>query len=154
MAVPINKGRSLVTSALSPSSAYSRVFGLACKAAAGVGADDFAYSPPIAAGFWLRSMSIWYGGSDLVNPCGGTIYISAGAGVPTGEIIATSWEIVVPFWAGTTKPAIMVQGLEGYLSWPMNRLYKGEALRFGLSIDNFSAVRPFWVNAWFEVSEG
>jgi len=150
----ITRGSRLVTGAKNPASVYSRVFGLACKAAAGIGVGDFAYSPPHGKNFWLKFMSIWYGGSDPAADCGGTIYISSGTGIPTGEQIATQWQIIVPFWAGTTKPAIMVLGREGYLSWPMNRLYAGEALRFGMSIENGSAVRPFWVNAWFEISEG
>lgn len=150
----VNKAQQLTAGVVRPTSGYSRVFGLACKAAVGVGAGDFAYSPPMGRSVWLRFMSIWYGGSDSANNCAGTIYVSSGTGVPTALIISTQWEIVVPFWAGTTKPAIMVQGREGYLSWPMSRPYTGESRRFGLRIENGSASRPFWVNVWFEIAEG
>lgn len=147
--------RGIVTpSALRPASYESRVFGLACKTIAGIGADDFAYSPPVGVPVRLLFVGIWYGGADLVNCCGGTINISFGTGVPDRETVATRWDKVVPFWAGTTKPSIMVQGQAGYLHMPMNRLFTGEALRFGLAIENFSAARVFWVNVWFEISEG
>lgn len=137
-----------------PGSQYSRVFGLACKANAGIGADDFAYSPQLGENFWLKFLSIHYCGGLAADLTSGTIYISFGTGVPSGEIVATRWEILLPFWGGTTKPAIMVQGIEGYLWFPMNRLFKGEALRFGLAIENGSGTRPFWVNVFFEISEG
>lgn len=138
----------------SPKSVYSRVFGLAAKAAAGAGNSDSAYSPAVGNHFWLRFVGIWFGCSDLVNPVGGTIYLTFGSGVPTETIIVNDWEIVIPFWAGTTKPAIMVYGHGQYLSFPMNRLFTGESLRFGLCVENASADRPFWVNTWFEISEG
>ena len=154
MAKLVSTNQRIITGVTNPTAGYSRAFGLACKANAGIGVDDFAYSPPMGVPFRLLFMSLWYGGSDLTNQCGGTIYITFGTGVPTHEIVATTWEIIVPFWAGTTKPAIMVQGLEAYLYWPMNRLFTGEALRFGLAIENFSDTRPFWVNVWFEISEG
>ena len=150
----LNEGQPLRRAVLAPGGAYSRVFGLACKANAGIGNDDFAYSPPVGNRFWLRWMSLWFGGGNA-STCAGTIYISSGLGVPAnGEVVALRWEMVIPFWSGTTKPAIMLQGREGYLWWPMNRLYRGEGLRFGLAIENGSATRPWWVNAWFEISEG
>lgn len=144
----------LVTGVTNPLSGYSRVFGLSCKVLAGVGVMDFAYCPPLGKNFWLKFMSIHYCGGAVADPCGGTIYISAGTGIPVAATIVAQWEIIVPFWAGTTKPAIMVQGVDQYLWWPMNRLYTREALRFGLCIENFSDTRVFWVDVWFEISEG
>lgn len=150
----VSQGQPIRRAVWSPGAGYSRVFGLACKADAGIGADDFAYSPKIGNRFWLRFMSLWYGGGEADN-CAGTIYITSGEGVPpNGEVVALRWDMVIPFWSGTTKPAIMLQGREGYIWWPMNRLYEGKELRFGLAIENGSATLPWWVNVWFEVSEG
>lgn len=154
MAKLLSKQQRIQVGVKNPGSEMSRVFGLACKANAGVGNNDFAYSPVIGQKFWLKYMSLWFGGGDPTTTCAGTIYISYGTEIPTGEIVATRWEIIVPFWAGTTKPAIMLQGQSGYLWWPMNRLFTGQPFRFGMSIENGVATRPWWVNAWFEISEG
>lgn len=149
-----NKSQRIVTGVTTPKSVYSRVFGLACKAGAGVGNSDFTYSPQLGNNVWLLFMSLWYGGGDHTGNCAGVIHLTQGAGTPTEVVAATQWDYIVPFWAGLTKPGIMVQGREGYLSWPMKRPYKGEAMRLALVIENGSAALPFWVNAWFEVSEG
>jgi len=154
MAILRNKDQRIVTGVTNPGSVYSRVFGLACKAAAGVGNPDYAYSPVIGQNFWLKGMWIWWGGGDPGETCGGTIYVSFGTDIPNGEMIAMVWEQIIPFWAGTTKPAIMVQGQSGYLWWTMNRLFRGQPFRFGMTIENGVATRPWWVNAWFEISEG
>lgn len=144
----------IVNGVLHPRGRGSRVFGLSCKAAAGIGVADFAYSPPLGKEFWLLFVGIHYCGATPADFVMGNIYISFGVGVPTGGIIATQWEILIPFWAGTTKPAIMVIGIDQFLSFPMSRLFKQQALRFGLSVENGSATRPFWVDAWFQISEG
>jgi len=154
MAKLINRNQRVLTGVKNPESGYSRVFGLACKAAAGVGVDDLAYSPPVGSPFWLRRLSLWFGSEDPTANTGGTVYIAAGTGIPTAENLVQRWDLVVPFWAGTTKPALMVRGAQGFLTWPMNRLYTGEALRFGMVIENGYAVGTFWVNTWFEISEG
>ena len=154
MPVLINKPQSIRVGVKNPNPGYSRVFGLACKAAAGIGADDFAYSPPLGANFWLLGVGIWFGSEDPTQNTGGTIYIATGTGVPVAGQIATQWELVIPFWAGVTKPAIMVRGANQFLWFPMKRLYPAEALRFGMMIENGYAVGTFWVNAWFEISEG
>lgn len=150
----INRDRRIITGVRSPESVYSRPFGLACKTAPGIGNTDNAYSPPLGKSFYLKFMGVWYGGGDPAAICGGTIYISTGTGIPVGEDISTRWEILIPFWAGTTKPAIMVIGQSDYIFWPMNRLFEQKARRFGLRIENGTATNPFWVNVWFEISEG
>lgn len=154
MAKLLSRQQRIQVGVKNPGSELSRVFGLACKAAPGVGNNDSAYSPALGQRFWLKFMSLWFGGDDPATYCGGTIYISVGTGIPTGEVIATQWEIIIPFWAGTTKPAIMMLGPSCYLWWQMNRLYTGQALRFGMTIENGIATTPWWVNAWFEISEG
>lgn len=154
MAKLATNNQRIITGVTHPESSYSRVFGLSCKVVAGLGNDDFAYSPPMGQNFWLRFVSIHYCGGLAADLAGGLITVSFGTGVPTTEIVATSWEILIPFWAGTTKPAIMVQGIDQYMFFPMSRLFAREALRFGLRIDNFSDTRPFWVDVFFEISEG
>jgi len=137
-----------------PRSVYSRVFGLSCKANAGVGVESHTHSPIVGDLFWLEFLGIHFCGGDDGLVAAGNIYITFGQGVPSGEDIATRWERVVPFWAGLTKPAIMVQGISDYIWFPMRRLFEGNQLRFGMAIENGSGVMPFWVNAWFEISEG
>jgi hypothetical protein len=154
MAKLVNKPQAIRAGVMYPNPGYSRVFGLACKAAAGIGVNDFAYSPPIGAPFRLLGVNLWFAGDKTEKFTGGTIYIATGTGVPTAGQIATQWEIVIPFWAGLTKPAIMVRGAAGTLDWSMNRLYVAEALRFGMTIENGYALGTFWVNAWFKISEG
>ena len=154
MAKLLLRNQQLIYGTLYPRGVYSRVFGLSCKVLAGIGNDDLAYSPPLGATFWLVFVGIHYCGGLAADPCAGTIYISFGTGVPTGNIVATVWEILIPFWAGTTKPAIMVQGTDQYLWFPINRPFTREALRFGMVIENGSATRPFWVDTFFGISEG
>ncbi len=154
MAKLATKDQRLAAGVTRPRAVYSRVFGLACKANAGVGVSDFTYSPQLGNNVWLQFMSLWYGGGDHTGNCAGIIHLTQGSGTPTEVVAATRWEYIVPFWAGLTKPGITVQGREGYLSWPMNRPYRGEAMRFALVIENGSGAFPFWVNVWFEVSEG
>jgi len=149
-----NKLQSIQVGVQNPIAEYSRTFGLACKAKAGIGEKDFAYSPPMAKNFWLLGVGIWFGSEDPMQNTGGTIYIAAGTGTPTASVIATEWEIVIPFWAGTTKPAIMVRGANQFLRFPMKRLYIENMSRFGMTIENGYAVGSFWVNSWFEISEG
>ncbi|MBA7479330.1 hypothetical protein ES707_14764 [subsurface metagenome] len=150
----VNKPQPIRAGVQYPTAGYSRTFGLACKAAAGIGDSDFAYSPPLGTPFWLLGVGIWFGSEDPAQNTGGTIYIATGTGIPVAGQIATQWELVIPFWAGTTKPAIMVRGANQFLWFPMTRLYKAEALRFGMTIENGYAEGTFWVNSWFEISEG
>lgn len=150
----LNSSQHILTGVKYPRSRYSRCIGLAAKAAAGVGATDIAYTPALGNWFWILNMHVWWGGSDLNNVCGGNIWIAYGTGVPTAGIMLAQWTPLVPFYAGTTKPAIQVFGLHDYFWFEMKRRFETESMRLGLHISNGYAARPFWVNVWFEISEG
>jgi len=150
----LTKKQQFAVATMSPSGFYSRPFGLSCKATAGLGNTDFAYGPSIGNTFWLRHMSIHYMGGLPADLCGGTIIVSCGVGVPTIATVVNDWEFLIPWWAGTTKPSMLVLGTDQFMVFPMNRLFTREALRFGLYINNGSDTRPFYVDAFFEISEG
>ena len=149
-----NKNQQIISGVTSPQSPYSRAFGLACKASGIVGTSDFAYSPTLGNSFVVKGLSISWCGALINQITGGTILVSFGTGIPDAETVATRWENLVPFWAGTTKPSIQVLGQSGDIFIPMNRLFRFDALRFGMVIETGFNQVNFWVNAWFEISEG
>ena len=154
MAKIVTRDQRIVTAGKNPASVYSRLFALSCRATAGMGNSDLAYSPPLGGTFWLKFISLHYFGGLPADPCSGMIFMSFGTGIPNADMVTVRWEQLIPFWSGPIKPTFVVQGFDQYLSWPINRLFQREALRFGMWIGNGSDTRSFSVNAFFEISEG
>lgn len=137
-----------------PKSVYSRVVNLELHIPAGIGNGDFAFTPALGNNIWLLRVDVWFLRNDTGGQIGGFVYIGAGSAVPAhGGVIAMRWDLIVPNYSGA-KPGLWWQGVDGHVGWDMRKLYTGEARRFGVSIENFSATLNWVALVSFVISEG
>jgi len=132
----------------------SRAIALELHLAAGVGNDDFCYTPTLGNRLWLHKIDIWCYCANAGVLIGGFFYIMFGTSIPVaaGEV-ATRWNRIVPLSCGQ-KPGFRWFELEAFhRSFTMARLFSEHELRFGVTIEN--GFNQQWeATVAFEISEG
>lgn len=139
---------------LHPKPAYSRVINLTLQVPAGMGASDYAVTPPVGGKVWLMNVTLNTMSQTRANVFGGFIYISTGTDKRVdAELIAVRWEPVIRNYGGP-KPGFYYTGFGDSYSWNMMRFFEGSGRRFGAMAANLFPD-DHW-RAWisFELSEG
>lgn len=139
---------------LHPKPAYSRVINLTLQVAAGIGADDYAVSPPMGNRIWLLGVDLVILNMDVDVVCSGFFYISTGMDRnANAEKIATQWDPIIRNYGGP-KPAFYYSGIRDKFHWDMMKFYEGAGRRFGVVAESLTDIKGFraWVS--FEISEG
>lgn len=139
---------------LHPKPAYSRVINLTVQIPAGLGADDYAVSPPIGNRVWLLGVDLFVFSLEVDIVASGFIYISTGTEQKvTKEFIATKWDQVIRNYCGP-KPGFYYSGIRDQFHWDMMRFYEGSGRKFGVLAQNLTEIIGWraWVS--FQISEG
>lgn len=139
---------------LHPKPAYSRVINLTLQIPAGLGADDFAVSPPVGNRVWLLGVDLFILTKEIDVVCSGFIYISTGTDKRvTAPMIATQWDPVIRNYGGP-KPGFYYSGIRDHFHWDMMQFYEGAGRRFGAMAESLVDVISWraWIS--FEISEG
>lgn len=152
--VIVGRGQQEEMRRLHPRPAYSRVINLTLQVAAGIGADDYAVSPPIGNRVWLLGVDLVILNMDVDVVCSAFFYISTGTDKKVnGEKIATEWDPVIRNYGGP-KPGFYYSGIRDQFHWDMMKFYEGSGRRFGAVAESLTEIKGFraWVS--FEISEG
>ena len=139
---------------LHPKPVYSRVINLTLQVPAGIGAEDFAVSPPVGNRIWLLGVDLIILNMDVDVVCSGFIYISTGTDKRvTAPMIATQWDPIIRNYGGP-KPGFYYSGIRDQFHWNMMKFYEGSGRRFGAVAENLTDIKGWraWIS--FEISEG
>lgn len=84
-----------------------------------------------------------------------SFYVRHGSGVPTSPDDILRWENILPVWLWGNPLATWTAGqvFEPF-EWEMDRLFEGEAHRFGIWVDVGGVVPILSTYASFQISEG
>lgn len=150
----VNTNQQVRTAGLNPAAVYSRTVNLYLCFDAGLGLDDFQFTPPLGNNLWLLEMQMTCMPNSVVNKGQAFIYVMAGSEkVPTLDLVLNQWQPVIPNY-GAAKPGFQFYGLQQQFRWPMKRRFEGNAIRFGAVVASLSATvaMRFWISFLF--SEG
>ncbi len=154
MSKAVNVSQQVRTAALRPDPAYSRQIALELHVPAGLGAEDFCFTPPLGNSLILYGIDLWMRCPDPPAFMGGFIYLMSGTGKPStaGKMIM-GWDHIVPLSCGV-KPGIgLYYCSHTELHFTMKKRYMFDAIRFGAAAEN--GFNQDWdATLLFEISEG
>jgi len=137
-----------------PAPVQSRVIALELHAPAGVGSDDFCYTPKLGNRLWLYAIDVWAFCSAPGALYGGFFYLTFGTGEPrSGEEIAVQWTPIIPLYCGIKKGFRWFGCGEQSRRFTMAKLFTNDELRFGAVIENFGQ-QTWETTIAFEIAEG
>lgn len=141
-------------SALKPAQRESRVIALELHAPAGIGNEDFCFTPKLGNRLWLYTIDIWIFCTNPGPGIGGFFYFTYGTGEPkSGEDVAVRWTPIIPLRCGI-KPGFMWSDCASFhRHFSMARLFTNDELRFGVVVENGGA-QAWAATVAFEISEG
>lgn len=150
----VNKSQQVVTSGLSPISAYSRVISAGLEVPAD-GAWHFAATPKLGQRFWLLAVQVWCFPRPYGPPQATEFEVRTGQETPPPAGDIENWENILPlhFPDGTMSSWSLDTGRD-YISWGMKKLYKTVPRRLGIRARRADGFDDdgLWVS--FEISEG
>lgn len=150
----VNRPQTIRAGVKNPTSGYSRVIALELHAPAGIGAEDFCYTPQLGNRLWLYAIDVWAYCSQPGALYGGIFYITFGTGEPqSGGDIAVRWEKIVPLFCGDKPGFRWFTCGEMHRRFTMGKLFTNDELRFGVVIENFSN-QSWETTIAFEIAEG
>ncbi|MBA7679124.1 hypothetical protein ES703_87407 [subsurface metagenome] len=139
---------------LHPKPAYSRVVQLELIVPQGLGNSIYRITPPLGDRLWLLSVKLVTLSHEIDVMIGGFIYITTGTTrEPSESVVATEWEQIIPSTGGM-KPGLTYKGFRDQYHWTMMKFYEGTSRRFGVVIENLTAISQWWAWVSFEISEG
>lgn len=140
--------------ATAPASAYSRVIVLELHCPAGIGNDDFCYTPQLGNTLVLYSIDIWVYASSVDVPIGGFFYFMFGNAEPVDvNDIINNWSHIIPVHCGG-KPGFRWFDVRAFhRRFTMAKLFTTNELRFGAVVDQFGP-QAWEMTVAFEISEG
>lgn len=152
--IVVNRNQQEAVRRAYPKPAYSRVINLTLLVPEGLGAEDFAVSPPIGNRVWLLGVDLLILNWEVDVVSRGFIYISTGTDkkVNGGEI-ATQWDPVIRNYGGP-KPGFYYSGIKDQFHWSMMKFYEGTGRRFGAVAESLTEISKWMVWISFEISEG
>lgn len=131
-----------------------RAIALELHAPAGVGEDDFCYTPQLGNRLWLYGVDVWAYCSSPGVLYGGFFYLMFGHSEPqNANEIATRWTPIIPVHCGTKLAFRWFTCGEMHRHFTMARLFTTDELRFGVVIENFG--QQLWeTTIAFQIAEG
>lgn len=115
----------------------------------------FGYTSPLGNRLRLRQVRVWFlpvwtGGGDWVD-----FWVRVGLGTPGAYVPMTDWEDVLPInWLGAGPLGYREFQTGRIYEWNMDRLFVGEAIRFGIQLTTAGLITYEEMYATFEVMEG
>lgn len=115
----------------------------------------FGYTIPLGNRLRLKKIRVWFlpvwtGGGDWVD-----FWIRFGQGTPTTYVAMSDWENVIPLHLVGSPPQSYREFQTGRIyEWTMNRLFVGEAIRFGIQLTTAGLITYEEMYATFEIAEG
>ncbi len=154
MAKLVSKNQRIRTGVTYPKSVYSRVVALELHLAAGMGNDDYCYTPQLGNSLILYSIDVWAYCAVHGIAIGGFFYLNFGTGIPpSGDYLATQWNNIIPLSCGL-KPGFRWFHCDAFhRRFTMAKFFETNELRFGVAIEN--GYNQAWeATVAFEISEG
>lgn len=150
----VNRNQQVKDGALRPDPAYSRLEALELHIPAGLGNQDYCYTPVLGNSLVLYGINIWIRCPTHPGTFGGYVYIASGASIPASAgVITKDWTMIVPLRCGE-RPGfkfILCEHKNYYLK--MRKKYRYDEIRFGVVIENLKNI--YWeATVLFEISEG
>ncbi len=132
----------------------SRVIALELHLPAGIGNNDFCYTPPLGNRLILYSVDVWAYCAVHGLAIGGFFYLMFGTGIPATALeITTSWNPIIPLSCGIEAGFNWFHCDAFHRHFSMAKLFTADELRFAVTIVN--AYNQAWqATVAFEISEG
>jgi len=153
MPVIQNTSQQVVSRAMNPEPAYSRIVSCVEFVPTGPGAV-YSFTPVLGQIVRLLEVRIWFA-PHAVNMANQTLFrILTGTSQPNTAAEIRLWESVLPLVSPgfTDEPWTAYDGRDS-MCWSMNRLYTGQGRRFGFWAER-GPVGTDEISASFEISEG
>lgn len=132
----------------------SRVVALELHVPAGVGNNDFCYTPALGNRLWLLNIDIWVYCATAGAFIGGFFYLMFGTAEPqNASDISTRWNRIIELYCGA-KPGFRWFHCDPFdRHFSMAKLFVADGLRFGVTLEN--GFNQAWeATIAFEISEG
>lgn len=127
---------------------------LELHAPAGLGSDDFCYTPQLGNRLWLYSLDVWVYCGVHPSVVGGFFYFMYGTFEPqNANDVAVRWTPIIPLYCGLKQGFRWFHCDEFSIHFSMARLFEADGLRFGVVVEN-GFPQAWEATVAFEISEG
>lgn len=153
MARILTRKQPIIAGVAHPKAIYSRVVSLMCSVGAGVGNNDYAFSPSLSDNTWLLGIKAWFM-SDTVGGQGAvTFFIRCATSQPVNYDAVRGARNLVPVYARLSFVEWNFHGESFSFDWNMSELIARPDRRFAIAISNISPANGTSMRVSFEISE-
>lgn len=154
MSKVVNRSQQLRVAGMNPESEYSRVVSaLAVVKAPAVNA--IGYTAALGNRLRLKQIRCWFVPEWTTATAWHDFMFRKGQQLPTTYAQMTAWDDIMPInWLGSPRAMWRRCMFPNMLVWDMNRLFVGEAIRFGIQVEVSPEVTYLEMYTSFQISEG
>lgn len=154
MAKLVNKPQAIRAGVKNPNPGYSRV--VSCLAFIKAPSHrSFGFTGQLGKEVRLKKVRVRFSPHIWSSTESVSFYVRHGSGVPADADAILRWENILPVWLWEHPLATWhAQEVFNPFEWEMDRLFVGEAHRFGIWVDVGGVVPVLSTYASFQISEG
>ncbi len=153
MAKLVTRKQPIIAGVTHPKSGYSRNVSLMCGVGAGVGNNDYAFSPPMSDNIWLLRIQAWFMSETVGSQGSATFFIRCATSQPNSYAEVQAARNLVPVYARMSFVEWNFHGESFSFDWSMSELIARPDRRFAIAISNLSPTVGISLRASFEISE-
>ncbi len=150
----LTKDQRLVVGVTKPRSSYSRTIGVWSQIK-GIDEVGWGYTPPLGQTIWLLDVRVYFSPDRTAEGDQINFGIHVGHTKPKDADELKAWDPVIPIYMPDGRLTYFVQTQKSEsMSWPMQRLFTGNEIRFGTWVSGSLTVGICEMWTFFEISEG